>query len=955
MSLAAHTRLGPYEVTGLLGAGGMGEVYEARDLRLNRTVAIKVLPAEFSADPGRLARFEREARAVAALNHPHICTLFDIGVGPVSFPGPDAAPKPAGSLLGEGGPPPSPESRIPNPEPVHYLVMEHIVGQTLAERLALGALSLPQALEIGAQIADALDAAHKHGIIHRDLKPGNVMLTAGGTGRTDVTAAKLLDFGLAKLAAHGEKPAVAGDVSVPTRAAPVTAEGTILGTVPYMAPEQLEGREADARTDLWALGAILYEMVTGRRAFRGDSQVSLVGNIMNAEPDPVAALQPLTPPALARLIARCLAKQPDGRWDSAHDVADELRWIAQCAMSSAPDLPAPSRYRVWAGRGGWLAAGVCVAVLGAVAAAQLGLTGWGPQRAGEHGAVAHLDLVLPQDAPLWLDPDTRRPSFAISPDGSSVAYACPQGGGVRLCLKRFDGAEVSVISGTDGALLPAFSTDGQSVYFCASGRNEYCEPGAAVKRLSIAGGRVDSLGTVPEGHPVLSLEPTDDGRILLAGWGGIWATPAGGGAAASLYRANVAAGETAALQPVLLPGGHKLIFTAVGVAKGSHYKDICLLDLRSGERRVLVKRARMARYLSGGHLLYADGVFSGSLLVASFDAGTMVVGPPVSAGFTARLCGIWPALSVSRNGALLYLPVGNERTLTWVDRQQRSRAALARRGPWGALQLSPDNSRVAVEVHQVQGSPGISIADLARGLVTPLASAGRMPVWTTDGRRIAFGSNLLDRLEWQASDGSGTSETLYRAPEGFVVNDGAWTPDARLTFTASRQHGNERAAAVLVREGASWVERPLSRLEDPEMVVSAPRVSPDGRWVAYATDASGSFEVWIQAYPDGGQRTRISLDGGYGPVWSASGREIVYQSRGSFFAVSLELRPTLSVGTARLIARGPYLDLGPFDAGRAYDVSRDGERLLVVQVGDEELAPRRLHLVQNWFEELRSR
>jgi len=295
MPLSSGARLGPYEIQAAIGAGGMGEVYRARDTRLDRTVAIKVLPAELSADPDRRTRFEREARAVAALSHPHICTLYDIG----------------------------------SHDCTTYLVMEHLVGESLAERMLRGPVPLAQALDIGAQIADALDAAHKHGIIHRDLKPGNVMLTGGGSGRSGLTSAKLLDFGLAKLAAHGERPALAGGVSVPTQAAPVTAEGTILGTLQYMAPEQLEGKEADARTDLWALGAILYEMVTGRRAFEGESAVSLIGAILEREPAPITARQPLVPLALDRLVRQCLAKAADDRPDTAHDFANDLRGIRE--------------------------------------------------------------------------------------------------------------------------------------------------------------------------------------------------------------------------------------------------------------------------------------------------------------------------------------------------------------------------------------------------------------------------------------------------------------------------------------------------------------------------------------------------------------------------------------------------------------------------------------------------
>jgi serine/threonine protein kinase len=345
MSLAAGTRLGPYEVLGLIGAGSMGEVYKARDTRLDRSVALKILPTELSADPDpstlrepqgrrepgrtatgsgssraksrgeRLARFRREAELLASLAHPHICTLFDIGEH-----------LPSGSL---------PLAPRPLPlSPIHYLVMEHLAGETLAQRLRRGPVPLAQALDVAAQIAEALDAAHKHGIVHRDLKPGNVMLTTGGAGRTGVTSAKLLDFGLAKLTAHGERPALVSEASALTQTAPVTARGTILGTLPYMAPEQLEGTEADARTNLWAFGAVLYEMVTGRRAFEGQSQVSLIGNIMNTAPPALATLQPLTPPALERVVRKCLAKAPDDRWDTAHDVADELRWIAQTSSGS---------------------------------------------------------------------------------------------------------------------------------------------------------------------------------------------------------------------------------------------------------------------------------------------------------------------------------------------------------------------------------------------------------------------------------------------------------------------------------------------------------------------------------------------------------------------------------------------------------------------------------------------
>ena len=368
MPLSPGARLGPYEIQAAIGAGGMGEVYRARDTRLDRTVAIKILPAELSADPERRVRFEREAKAIAGLNHPHICTLYDVSTH----------------------------------EDTTFLVMEHLAGETLADRLLRGPVPHPQALDIAAQIADALDAAHKHGIIHRDLKPGNVMLTTSGGGRSGLTTAKLLDFGLAKLAAHGERAALAGGASVSTQAAPVTAEGTILGTLQYMAPEQLEGKEADARTDLWALGAILYEMLTGRRAFEGESQVSLIGNIMNAEPPALATTQPLTPPALDRVVTKCLAKHPGrslghrarrGR-RAAVDFADKRHGRADGRPASAPagpvDVPGGRGHSGW--RDDWCGRDVDAAPDGIRRAARPSERGREPGRGTERrGNIVFLD------------------------------------------------------------------------------------------------------------------------------------------------------------------------------------------------------------------------------------------------------------------------------------------------------------------------------------------------------------------------------------------------------------------------------------------------------------------------------------------------------------------------------------------------------------------------------------
>jgi serine/threonine-protein kinase len=938
MNLEPGTRLGPYEVVALLGAGGMGEVYKARDTRLDRTVAIKILPTEVAADPDRRARFEREAKTIAGLSHPHICTLYDIGE----------------SL------PSSLESRVPSPQPrvpVHYLVMEHLAGETLVERLRKGPLPVAQALDISAQIAEALDAAHKHGIVHRDLKPGNVMLTAAGSGRSGAVSAKLLDFGLAKLTGHGERPALVAGATAPTMTAPITERGTILGTLQYMAPEQLEGRDADARTDLWALGAILYEMVTGRRAFEGDSQVSLIGNIMNAEPAGLTTLQPLTPPALERVVKKCLAKSPDDRWDGAHDVADELRWIARSGSSSIA-VPSPrSTRRRWLALTGWAAAAVVIAILAALLAARFGVPGIAPAQGAAAKAVAHLDIVLPSDSPFWVDPQAFAPSFALSPDGTVMAYTCARGAGTQLCLRRPDRSQVSPIAGTERGRLPVFSPDGRWVLFCVAGVQS-CEAGGAIKKLSVVDGRVDTLGTVPERLPFLmTLEWSTGNRILLSGFGGIWTMPASGGAAEPLLLADRARGEYFFALPALLPDGQRMIFTVTRHERGQSLSEARVLTVATGEQRVVLKDAFDVRYLHTGHLLYQQGltnqqgVSAGLLMVAPFDPSRLAVGPSVMVADPIRQTGPWLAFAVSQSGALLYLPYEADRVLTWVDRQQRAVPALQVKGSWGAVSLSPNGRRVAVEAAGARWPPGIAVVDLERGISTPLTSAGRNPLWTRDGTRIAFTAPRSDRILWQSSDGSGTPETLHTT---IMENIGSWSPQGRLAFTKSDQ-ATRSEIWTLSNEGPSWVPRRyLPAAGSASADSSTPRFSPDGRWVAYHGNESGTWEVYVRAYPGADQRTQISIGGGHDAVWSADGRELFYRNGDQFHAVPIATTPRFSAGSPRLLFTGPYLDSGPLNSSN-YDVSPDGQRFLVVRVGDEERAPRRFHLVQNWFEELKAK
>jgi serine/threonine-protein kinase len=540
--------------------------------RLDRTVAIKIPPPELSADPEQRTRFEREARAVAALSHPHICTLYDIG----------------------------------SHDGTTYLVMEHLAGESLAELLLHRPVPLAQALDLAAQIAEALDAAHKHGIIHRDLKPGNVMLTTGGAGRSGATTAKLLDFGLAKLAAHGERPALAGGASVLTQAAPVTAEGTILGTLQYMAPEQLEGREADARTDLWALGAILYEMLTGRRAFEGESQVSLIGHIMNAEPAALATLQPLTPPALDRVVRKCQAKHPDDHWDTAHDVADELRWIAQ----SSGERPAPEEMQVRAQHRWMLATGVA-GLAGLLAGA---VVMWLLRPAAPAAAVVTRSMmnVAPAERLLSVPADNtygeQRPSqiaMAVSPDGRNVVFSAVQEDVQRLYLRPIDQLQATPIQDTEGGTSPFFSPDGKWIGFWAHG---------AINKVAVAGGPATS---VCETGPIFGASWADNEAIVFAGYmTSLLQVPAAGGTARPLTMLDQRRGETSHLLPFVLPGAKAVLFTAV-----THFlpdwdgAEIVVQPLPAGDRKTIARGAD-ARYVPTGHLIF---VRWGTIVAAPFD------------------------------------------------------------------------------------------------------------------------------------------------------------------------------------------------------------------------------------------------------------------------------------------------------------------------------------------------
>jgi serine/threonine-protein kinase len=914
MPLAAGVRLGPYEVLGLIGAGGMGEVYRARDTRLDRTVALKVLPPAFASDPTLRARFEREARAISALEHPHICTLHDVGE--------------------ESG--------------QAFLVMEHLSGETLAERLKKGPLPLPQALEVAIQIAEALAAAHRHGIVHRDLKPGNVMLTKTGV--------KLLDFGLARLATHDQQPVVADLTATPTESAPLTGRGTILGTMPYMAPEQLEGHPADARTDLWALGVILYEMVTGRRAFEGRSSASLVAAILEREPSPLATLQPLAPPALERLVKRCLAKSPDDRWDTAHDLADELRWIAQAGLAPAATGPTARSWR-WRLLMGGLALAAS-AVLGGIVGQRLATT-----TSPRPPVVRSLLDIGPAEevnsggsVTTWLrSPGGSRTALAWTADGRSLVFVGRQGGVQRLYVRALDGEQARVLEGTEGAQVPAVSPDGRWVVFWANG---------AIRRAPVAGGPVavvvEGVRAVPTG-----IACGEDGRLYYDGPGQvIWSAQPERAATALTKRLDA---DVAHVLPHLLPGGRALLYTVRHRARTWGDEEVVAHVFATGERKLLLHDAADGRDVASGHLVFLR---RGTLFAVGFNLSRLSVrGTPVPA-----LDGVTQALTSGHSGDMTgagQFGVASTGSLAYirgavVPHRDFELVAFDRQGrvtPLGAptrsyspgLRLSPDGRHLAVSIEGLMET-GLWLYDRGRSTLSKLTSGGEAlwPRWTPDGQHLAFSwlSEGVFHIAWQRADGTTPPEVL--APGDAWPS--SWSPDGRhLTVV---KDGDIWVATV---ENGKATLQPLARTPEAELW---PEFAPDGRWLAYGSNVSGRFEVYVQPCPGPGPRQQVSLDGGESPAWSPTGRELFFLSlpgaEGKRQMMAVDLLPgrSLSLGRPRpLFAFSePPLRLRCV-AVRCCDVAPDGQQFFTVRAAPTAPIPPVTHiqLIQNWTEELKAR
>ena len=883
MALAAGTRLGPYEILAPIGVGGMGEVYRARDTRLDRTVAVKILPAPFSSDPVRKQRFESEAKTISSLNHPHICVLHDIG----------------------------------SQDGVDYLVMECVEGETLAKRLEKGPLPLDQVLKYGAQIADALDKAHRSGIIHRDLKPGNIMLTP--------TGAKLLDFGLAKPTAMIGAATLTAAV---TKTTPVTQEGTVVGTFQYMSPEQIEGKELDGRSDIFSLGAVLYEMLTGQRAFQGKSLLSVASAILEKEPAPISSLKPLTPPALDHAIRRCLMKEPERRWQNAADLAGELQWNAESGSQAgvaAPDVPRRKlRERI-----AWTVA-VCVLTTAAV------VLGIGYYLRPPRSVQPIVSQISPPENTRFISVGLSGGPPVVSPDGSLLAFAARGADDKQLLwVRSLDGTTQGPLAGTEGATFPFWSPDSRSLGFFANGK---------LNRVDTAGG------------PPLAICDALSGRggawgtdTILFGFlsGPIFRVPASGGTPQPVTK--VSEFQFSHRWPQFLPDGRHFLFFGQAVATGDSAIYVGALD--GGEPKLLLRNQSNAIYAPPGYLLF---VRQGTLLAQRFEAKKLQLSG--DAAPLAKQSDLDNSLrrgnfSVSENGTLIFANGAlNEARLLWFDRSGKQLAETGTADIYGFPRISPDGRKLAVPTVSGPSSSSIWIFDLDRGTNSRLTfSAGRndYPVWSPDGKSIAFAfASTQDRtrhIYQQPANGTGTVTALEVGDTDEIAP--SWSADERYLLFQKRPNQGQ-APWEIWAEPLFGDRKAFPVIQNPQSLEGNPALSPDGKWLVYESNESGRFEVYLTPFPHGQGKWQVSTNGGDCPRWRADGHEVFYMSL-DYKLMSTEISEqgsSVAIGRVQPLFRANPV---PYAPECMYDVAPDGKKFVIATVARDQ-GSQPLTLVINW-------
>ena len=803
MTIATGTRLGPYEIGSRIGVGGMGEVYRARDTRLDRSVAVKVLPAELANNPQLKVRFEREARAISQLSHPHICTLFDVGDG--------------------------------------YLVMELLEGETLAERLTRGPLPLDDVLRYGAEIADALDRAHRAGIIHRDLKPSNIMLTKSGT--------KLLDFGLAR-SAVSETP-----LDGETLHKSITQEGTILGTFQYMAPEQLEAQPADARTDIFALGAVLYEMATGKRAFDGKTRTSIIAAIVSTQPPPISLLQPVTPAAFEHVVQKCLEKDPDHRWQSAHDVAEELRWVA---TQSGVETRVKRRSPVWP------IIAAAVMTIAAIAATAMFLR----ERAKPRPRVA-FTIRAPSGFLLT--------NSALSPDGQSVAFFAVSDTTqeVGLWLRRFDSLQPTRLATTKRASTLFWSPDGASIGF-------YDENNSML-RIAATGGRPEVIAR-ETGNGIGSAWGKDGTILFAPRWAeALFKVPASGGKPERVTTLDAKQRETIHAWPVFLDDQQHFLYLVRTVASEQNQIRAGSLD---GKTNKLILRADSLVGVARESLYYVrDGV----LYASAFDAKNLeVTGTPrrVAEGVSYNEPGATAGASVSRDGAVLYFPVVLRRvSFAWHDRAGRLLQRLHEDSGIGAPRLAPDATRILMmKQDPKKGATDIYTLDLTRRVSTKITGGlanYESALWSSDGSEIYYCSDRdgMYDIYAQSDDGTSPPRLVWQSRVDKILTSIA--PDGSFLLADAADPATRQDIWMMPLKGGA--PSPLIQSDASENIG---RLSPDGKWVLYQSDRSGEYQVYVRRFPKG-RSIQVSTNGGFDPRWRRDSSEIFFSDGAHQYAVPL--------------------------------------------------------------------
>jgi len=857
--LASGIRLGPYEIVAPLGAGGMGEVYRARDTRLGREVAIKVLPEHLTQSPDLRARFEREARTISSLNHPNICVLHDVG--------------------SENG--------------TDFLVMELIEGETLAQRIDKGPLSLADVVRYGVQVADALERAHRAGVVHRDLKPGNVMITKSG--------AKLMDFGLARAEVA---PGGTSNLShSPTMTRPLTAEGHIVGTFQYMAPEQLEGRESDARADVWALGCVIYEMACGRPAFEGPSQASLIGAIMRSEPRPIAELAPMNPPALDHLVRQCLAKDPDDRIQTAHDVKLRLQWVAEGGSQAGVPAPVAAARRSQS-RFGWIVAAVAgVAAIAAIA--------WIATHRPEPPRVMRFDIEAPSG--------TQTMSWArISPDGRTIAFLAADSNGTgSIWVRSLDALESRQLAGTENAGRMFWSPDSRQLGFISTGK---------LRRVAATGGPVTAMADVQNGF---------DGT-----WGGDWVLFDGGNGD-SIRGVPASGGNIRPITsfdrerkgvpthgwPFMLPDGKHFLFVYSDDAAGIN-GDVTLGAIGSFKTRVVAKTTGRVEFLPPRWLLFPQ---ENTLMAQPFDVGGgKTTGDPIPVAERMQIGSYSGDFSAARNGTLAYISQSSSTMgrLLSVDRSGRTISEIASAGLFRDLALSPDGRRLALSIADPQrNTEDLWVRDLVRGTSSRLTFEPGFeanPVWSPDGQRIAYTSNRDGQFRCyiRSANGMGTEQLVANTGNDAITpND--WSRDGQRL--------------ILRRFGTTnWdvLSTDPQGTKAPDVLISTNfneqfgRLSPDGRWMIYQSNESGRNEIYLRPADGGEGRWQISTRGGRTPLWRGDGREIFYVDLESrITAVAFAAAPAVEIGDPVPLFRMPLIE--STYVGQRFVVSPDGQHFIV--------------------------